>query len=181
MRKSLILLLTILLVACNLPCSIPELGSAPVIDTPGVEAGYTECAWNWATQSLPDLSAEVQSALEAAGLTGVAASAEAYGENCITGTGVVDHFAVMETDFRITVQVASLDDRQVLGTLLEKILVVLDGFPTESTPGPNAGYIGVTFQAGGEELWLWFPAADGESARALGLDSAVLLDELQNR
>jgi hypothetical protein len=79
------------------------------------------------------------------------------------------------------VPVASLDDRQVLGTLSEKILVVLDGFPTESTPGPNAGYIGVTFQAGGEELWLWFPVTVGESARALGLGGAALLDELQNR
>lgn len=181
MRKLLILLLTILLAACNLLRTTPDLGSAPVTETPSAEAGYTECAWNWAAQPLPDLSAEVHSALEAAGLTGVTASAEAYGENCITGTGVVDRFAAMETDFRLTVQVASLNDRAALGTLLEKILVTLDGFPSESTPGPNAGYIGVTFQAGDEELRLWFPVADGESARALGLRGAALLDKLQNR
>ncbi|MBE3065864.1 MAG: hypothetical protein IMZ73_00320 [Chloroflexi bacterium] len=64
---------------------------------------------------------------------------------------------------------------------MEKILVTLDGFPSESRPGPNAGYIGVTFQAGDEELRLWFPVADGESARALGLRGAALLDKLQNR
>jgi hypothetical protein len=180
MRKLLILLLTIFLAACNLTYITPDLGSAPVTATPGTQAGFTECAWTWDTQPLPDLSADLQSALETAGLTGVTASAEAYGENCITGTGIVDHFTAMETDFRITVQVASLNDRQALGTLLEKILGTLDGFPPESTPGPNAGYIGVTFVVGNEELWLWFPVADGESARALGLGGAALLDKLQN-
>jgi hypothetical protein len=181
MRKLLILLLAILLAACNLPRTTPDLGSAPVTETPSAEVGYTQCAWNWATQPLPDLSAEVQSALEAAGLTGVTASAEAYGENCITGTGEVDHFAAMETDFRIRMEAPDLAERAALGNLLERILVVLDAFPPGATPGPNAGYIGVTFQAGDEELRLWFPVADGESARALGLRSAALLDKLQNR
>ncbi len=175
MRKLLIPLLTILLAACNLPLS-----TAPVTDAPSAEGGYTQCAWTWDTQSLPDVSAEVQSALEAAGLTGVTASAEAYGEDCITGTGQVDHFAAMETDFRITVQVASLSDREVLGTLLEQILVVLDAFPPGVTPGPNAGYVGVAFQTGSDILRLWFPVAAGKSARALNLHGAALLDKLRN-
>lgn len=177
MRKILILLLTILLAACNLPGS-----TAPITETPSAEAGYTQCAWTWATQSLPEVSAQVQSALEAAGLTGVTATAEAYGENCITAGGVVDHFATMETDFRITVELppgqTSID---TLGNLLEQILVVLDSFPPGVVPGPNAGYIGVTFTGGGDELRLWFTVFDGESARALGLHGAALLEELQNR
>ncbi len=175
MRKVLILLLSLLLAACNLPGS-----TAPVTETPSAEAGYTQCAWNWATQSLPEVSAAVQSAMDAAGLTGVTASAEAYGENCITGEGVVDHFAAMETDFRIRVEAPSLTDAAALGDLLERILVVLDAFPPGVTPGPNAGYVGVTFQAGSDELRLWFTVVDGESARALGLHGAALLDELQN-
>jgi len=181
MRKIVLLLLAFLLTACNLPFSIPELESVPVTDTPGAEAGYTQCAWTWASQPLPDLTAKVQSALEAAGLKGVANSAEAYGENCITGTGKVDHFAAMETDFRFTVQVASLNDRTALGKMLEQILVILDGFPTGSTPGPNAGYIGVTFQSGIEELRLWFHIADGESARELGFHGTELLEKLQDQ
>ncbi len=180
MRKILILLLTILLAACNLRSSNQDLRSGPTIETPGAGGGYTQCAWVWDTQALPELSAEVQSALEAAGLTGVTASAEVYGEDCITASGEVDHFAAMETDFRITVQAASLNDREALGTSLEQILVVLDAFPPESTPGPQSGYVGVTFQAGSDELRLWFTADEGKSARALGLHGAALLDKLQN-
>jgi hypothetical protein len=174
-----ITLLAILLAACNLPRSIPELGSAPVTDPPGTETGYTECAWTWATQPLPDLSVKVQSALEAAGLTGVSVSAEVYGENCITGTGEVDHFAAMETDFRIRMDVPNLADTATLGELLERILVVLDAFPPGATPGPQPGYIGVRFVHGTEEKNLWFTMTDSDSARALGLHEADLFVELQ--
>ena len=179
MRKILIPLLVILLAACNLPRSTRDLRSVPVTDTPGTETGYSECYWNWATQPLPDLSAEVQSALEAAGLTGVTASAEAYGENCITGTGVVDHFATMETDFRIRMEVPDLADTAALGDLLEQILVVLDAFPPGATPGPQPGYVGVRFVHGTQDVNLWFSVTYGESARAQGLQGADLFSELQ--
>jgi hypothetical protein len=181
MRTLTILFLALLLSGCNTSRPVPELEFAPVTGTPGTEAGYTQCTWIWATQPLPDLTAKVQSAVEVTGLKGVTISAEAYGENCITGTGEVDHFAAMETDFRFTVQVDSLNDRTLLGTLLEQIMVILDGFPTGSTPGSNAGYIGVTFQAGIEELHLWFNLADGKSVRVQGLHGAALLDKLQKR
>ena len=175
MRKILVLFLAFLLAACNL--SIPP---APSTETPTTGNSSTQCAWEWATQSLPDVSAGVQSALEVAGLTGMTVTAEAYGENCITGAGVVDSFAVMETDFRISVKMPALTDSALLGSLLEKILIVLDAFPPGVTPGPNPGYIGVTFQAGNDELRLWFTVADGKSARASGLHGAALLDKLQN-
>ena len=178
MRKKLIPLLTILLAACNLPFSFPDFRSASVTDTPAPAAGYTECAWNWATQSLPDLSVEVQSALEAAGLEGGTASAEAYGENCITGTGEVDHFAAMETDFRVSLEVQDLADSAALGDLLERILVVLDGFPPDATPGPQPGYIGVRFIHGTEDINLWFNLTASKSARELGLHGADLYSEL---
>ena len=181
MRRLLIPLLAFLLAACNLPVSTPDTPPASVTDTPYVGASDTQCAWVWATQSLPDLSIDLQSALEKAGLKEVTASAEAFGENCITGTGQVDHFATMETDFRFTVQVASLEDHETLGALLEQILVVVDGFPPGTASGPNKGYIGVTFQAGDKELRLWFQITSGESARELGLHGAALLDTLQNK
>lgn len=181
MRKLLLLLLTVFLTACNLPRLNPDLGSGSVTETPTTEAGYTQCAWMWDTQSLPDLSVQVQSALQAARLTGVTGHAEAYGEDCITESGAVDHFAAMETDFHITAQVISLNDREALGTLLERILVVLDAFPPGTVPGPQPGYVGVLFQAGNDELRLWFPVADGKSARALGLHGTALLEKLQNK
>jgi hypothetical protein len=188
----LLLCLTIIL-ACNLPRPVPtpDLEPAPVkkTSTPllptltptATEYPYEQCGWNWATQPLPDLSAQVQSAMEAAGLTGVTAIAEAYGENCLNANGEAVRFAAMETDFRVTVQVSSLTDRESLGNLLEQILIVLDQFPVGATPGPQAGYVGVTFQTKDNELRLWFLVNDGESARVLGLRGAALLDKLQNK
>ena len=165
MRKIALLLLTVVLAACNLPRSAPE-----------------SCYFNWATQSLPDLSNQVQAALDAARLTGVTANAEAYGEYCYgSQTNKPLYFSAMETDFRVTAQVKTLTNKDRLGNLLEQILIVLDGFPTETTPGPQPGYIGVTFQAGSEDLRLWFTFTDGESARATGLHGAALLEDLQNK
>ena len=179
MRKILILLLAILLAACDLASLIPGLKSAPVTETPSLVSSYTGCAWTWNTQPLPDLSTQVESALKAAGLNGVTASAEAFGENCIIATGEVDHFAVMETDFRIRVEVQDLADTAALGDLLERILGVLDTFPPGDTPGPQPGYIGVRFVHETEEINLWFTVNSGESARAQGLHGAELINEMQ--
>ena len=176
--------LLLLLTACNLPHASPDpVTDAPPTETPTPtgEAGYTQCAWSWATQSLPDLTAEIQTAMEAAGLTGITARAEAYGENCITANGAVDHFATMETDFRIRVEVPDLNDTAVLGDLLERILIVLDAYPPGIAPGPNAGYVGITYVSGTTESNLWFTVYEGESARALGLHGADLYNELYNR
>jgi hypothetical protein len=202
MRKILIPLLTIFLAACNLPLFITDVEPLYPTDTPGTITNtphtvtktpqtptetptpgteYTQCAWTWATQSLPDLTTKVQSALEEAGLKGVTVSAEAYGENCIIGTGTVDHFAAMETDFRFQAEVTDLSDKASLGDLLERILVVLDAFPTDATPGPQPGYIGVHFFHETEEINLWFKVTASDSARSKGLHGAELINELLNK
>ena len=174
-----LLLVPLLLAACNLPR--PEVERpVPVTTEPAVD--QQQCGWNWATQALPELSAEVQAAMEAAGLEGIQARAEAYGENCFGSvTGEVLYFAAMETDFRLQVTVEDLQDREALGGLLEQILVILDGFPPGTIAGPNPGYVGVAFQSGQETLNLWFTVTDGEAARAQGLHGAALLEELENR
>ena len=176
MRKFILLLLFIsLLAGCNTlflkPTPVPVSTVLP----------STQCAWNWATQALPDLSAKVEADMQAAGLKDITARAEAYGENCILTGGKVDHFATMETDFRISVQVRSLKDTDELGNLLERILVVLDRFPTGSIPGPNPGFIGVSFQKGSEQLNLWFPVTTGRSVLAKGYHGAALFEELQKK
>jgi hypothetical protein len=176
MRKLISLLALILsLAGCN------RLGFKPTPTPTASKLPSAECAWNWATQALPELSARLEESLQAAGLKGVAARAEAYGENCITAAGKAERFAAMETDFRISVQVGNLKDTDALGNLLEKILVVLDGFPSGSTPGANPGYVGVTFQMGSEELNLWFPSASAASARVLGYHGVRLFEELQKK
>jgi hypothetical protein len=181
-RLTLSALLIFLLAACNLPRPEPDPGTATPTDTPTATVRYEDCGWQWATQALPELSAQVEAALQAAGLPVAAANAEAYGENCMQGSdNQVAYFAAMETDFHITLEASDLSDEAALGDLLEQTLVVLDGFPPGATAGPQAGYVGVTFQAGTDELRLWFPMTDGESARALGLHGAELLNELENR
>jgi hypothetical protein len=186
-RYSILFLIVFLLSACNLEGLRRYLDfSLGQTKTPTptltLETEYTGCYFNWATQPLPDLSLEVQAALEAAGLEGFTAIAEAYGENCYDSqTNEVVYFATMETDFRLTVEVDDLEDTVALGDMLELILVTLDQFPPGATPGPQPGYIGVNFVKGEETLYLWFTVIDGESARALGLHGADLLEELQNR
>ena len=61
------------------------------------------------------------------------------------------------------------------------LALLVYAFVTSVTPGPNNGYVGVTFQTKDDELRLWFLVEDGESARALGLRGAALLDKLQNK
>jgi len=175
MHKVFILISTILLAACNFQRSTPRLVNEAASNTPGNQP----CSFNWATQPLPDLSARVLAAMQAAGLNSIGVNAEAYGENCTDArTSKTLSFTAMETDFHVTAQVKVLTDPRQLGDLLERILLVLDGFPAGSTPGPLPGYIGVSFQAGDDELHLWFPVVDGASARDQGLHGAALFERL---
>ena len=176
MHKVFILISTILLAACNFQPPTPGSVDAAGTATPGNQP----CSFNWATQPLPDLSARVLAAMQAAGLNGISVNAEAYGENCTDPrTNEAVSFTAMETDFHVTAQVKVLTDQRQLGDLLERILLVLDGFPAGNTPGPQPGYIGVSFQAGAEVLRLWFPIVDGVSARDQGLHGAALFERLQ--
>jgi len=175
MRQTVAMLLSVLfLAACTVPQSIPDTAAAP--------ASSQNCTYAWATQPLPDLTTKVQSAITAAGLTGVSATAEAYGENCLDPqTNQPRGFATMETDFHITAQVADLTNMDDLGALLEKVLFVLDAFPVGKIPGPQPGYIAISFQSGKAESTLGFTAAAGKSARQQGLHGAALFEKLQKK
>ena len=141
-----------------------------------------QCAWNWATQSLPEVSEQLQAAFDKAGLTGIIALAEAYGENCYDGsTDKVVYFATMETDFKLVVQVESLADKSHLGDMVERILKVIDEFPPGVVPGPQPGYVGITFERGEDTIRLWFTIKDGEKARADGLSGRKLLENLMEK
>jgi len=140
----------------------------------------TNCAWNWATQPLPEVSAQLQAALDAAGIPGATGSAVAFGENCIDyQTNQVRGFAVMETDFGIQVPVASLTDLEALGNLAGQVLLVLERFPVGQVPGPQPGQVQLIFSAGGEELALTFTVEQAAAARSAGLSGAVLLEALR--
>ncbi|MDP2976344.1 MAG: hypothetical protein Q8N45_09065 [Anaerolineales bacterium] len=156
---------------------------APISPTPTetlADPAYPpQCAYVWARQELPELSAQVQQAFDEAGMTGVTARAGAYGENCVDAQGKVVSFSTMETDFYVTAEVTDLTDNENLGNILEDVLIVLDKFPAEKTPGPQPGYIGITFQAGDQAMHLWFTETQGIQARRQGLHGAALLKALR--
>lgn len=135
---------------CNFPRAIPppEPTAFPLTKIQTDTPTTGPCGFAWATQSLPELSEQLLARLNEAGLPVAAARAEAYGENCVYSDGTVARFAAMQTDYRVTLAVETLTDAETLGSLLEQTLEIIDGFPVGETPGPNPGYIGITFQAG---------------------------------
>ncbi|MEZ0396327.1 MAG: hypothetical protein ABWK53_07880 [Anaerolineales bacterium] len=166
------------------PTLAPTQSATPVPSpTPSATLSYTQCAWNWATQPLPELSADLEDALQGVIAFPLEARAEAFGENCLDGrTNAVAYFAARETDFYITVHVEDLTDRERLGELAESILLVLlNGFPVQATPGPQPGIIALTFAAQAGELRLRFPWPEAEAALGEALHGAALLDALENR
>lgn len=175
MRRLIALFLAVFSLAnCSFPTRIPTTVTAP--------DQAPQCAFTWASRSLPELSAQIEAAIKAARLTGVEITAVAFGENCIDAkTNQVDSFATMETDFHVTAKVSKLSNKNELGELLEKILIILDGYPVGKIPGPQPGYINVSFQAVDEQLNLMFLVTAGKSARTQGLHSAALLDELTRK
>lgn len=163
-----------MLAACNVQHPTPGLETVPVKSQ--------NCYYNWATQSLPELSDQIQTAINDAGLKDGHASAEAFGENCYDSkTNKPVSFTALETDFRITVKVTDLTDKVDLGNMLEKILGVLDRFPAGKIPGPQPGSINVSFQAGSDEVNMKFTVTAGKSARSRGFQGAALFEELQKK
>jgi len=132
----------------------------------------------WANKPLPELSNELDQALKDVPLN-AEGYAQAYGENCVTSDGTVAQFLAMETDFYITLQVDDLEDEQVLGKIVEQAMVVLAEFPTDETPGPQSGYVGITFESPDDSLRLWIKRTEIETALSNGLQGAELFKALQ--
>lgn len=176
------LLLLYLLSACNFTRPgqpiVPETAPAYGTGTPFQGYASPECAFIWAREPLRDLSRDFKKALEdiqpqANGY------AEAYGENCINNRGEVVRFLAMETDFYVTVMVRDLEDKRALGEMIEQVLGVVSQFPVEETPGPQPGYVGITFEAPEDELRLWFTQLEAQAVIDTGLQGEELFYALQ--
>jgi len=181
-------LLLILLNACNFPAVVepapsltaaPETQVVPLTDTPSPYQTFSECGYVWARESLDELSMDFKQALKVV-QPQADGRAEAYGENCINTQGKVMRFLAMETDFYVTLKVRDLEDKSVLGDLVEQALSVVAEFPVDKTPGPQPGYVGITFEAPGDELRLWFTQRDAEAALENGLRGEELFKALQS-
>ena len=180
----------ILIISLLNACNFPGTGvSAPPSETT-VEAGVqqtveptqdyesTDCGFMWASNPLPELSGDFDKALKQV-QPQASGYAEAYGENCIDNEGNVVRFLTMETDFHITLKVNDLEDKQVLGKLIEQVLAVVATYSPEETPGPQSGYVGITFEAPTDKIRLWFTQKDGEAAIESGLRGEELFNALQ--
>ncbi|MCC6146355.1 MAG: hypothetical protein IT308_02175 [Anaerolineaceae bacterium] len=139
------------------------------------------CAYTWTRQALPEVTKEAKRALERAGLgVPVEVTAETYGENCInTVTKSATGFTVVETDFRVVVTVENLEDMEMLGGILRRIIETLLALPLDTYPGTRMGYGGIRFTDGLAELNLWFELQAGKDAIERGLQGAALLFALQ--
>lgn len=139
----------------------------------------TGCTWQWASEDLPDLSADVQTALDNAQIATLSVRAYTFGENCIDSqTNTLSYFAAMETDFRIVLPVDDLTDHQELGTLTADLLSVLNTFTPDTTPGSQPGRHELTFQAGDDALGVMVAVPDAVRFVDEGLTGAALWEAI---
>ncbi len=75
-----------------------------------------------------------------------ASRAIAFGENCVSADGQVAAFAVLETDFYVTVTVEALDDYETFGNWLYEVMLIVDGIPPEDLAGPQPGFVEFRFE-----------------------------------
>lgn len=172
-----------LLCACNLPGAgqpAPASEAVPEAASPSPTPDFadTACGFVWAREPLAGFSEEFDRALKES-LPQASGYAEAYGENCLNNQGEVVRFLAMETDFYVMLEVDSLENKQALGGLIEQVLEVVSQFPVEETPGPQPGYVGITFEAPEEELRLWFTQTEAQVAIGDGLRGEQLFLALQ--
>ncbi len=128
------------------------------------------CAYVWAEQSLPDVSAMLQDDLNSAGLSGVEVVAVAYGENCVEAfTNQVFSFVAMETDFYFTAAVADAENHEALGNLALRLLTIIDEYPPGKVPGPNKGNLVLLFQDGSKNVQVRLRLDEAQRLRDAGL------------
>ena len=120
------------------PAGLSELPPTTEASAPG------QCYYNWAYEELPDISAEFQTAVQTV-IPEAEAHATAFGENCTYENGSAT-FSAMETDFYVVIPVGDLPDKEMLGTLIEKTLPLLEGFVSPRVPGPKEGFVEFTFK-----------------------------------
>jgi hypothetical protein len=183
LMKKFLLVLIILLAACA-PLQELAIGTDTPTPTPvkptDTPIPQPQCAFVWAYQDLPDLSKEVDAAIKQTVQPDAATYAQAYGENCIDADGNVAYFTEMETDYTITLRVNDLTDEENLGKLIEQVITILENrFPTDKTPGPQAGYVTIIYQSDGQESWLHFTQKLASDLINNGFHGAELYQKLK--
>ncbi len=165
-----LLLLTLGLVACapSLPSPdvlsqppatstvLPNLKLAATLSTPHIDQppdgiiattapiDSTSCGYQWAQQDLPELTAQLQAAIQGFQPT-AQVKAFAFGEDCVHVDGS-SNFLAMETDFNISMQVDDSGNEEKLGTLIVQVMQVILNIPKDQIKGPRPGRVSFLFQ-----------------------------------
>lgn len=116
--------------------------SAAPVESPPTE--QPPCAYQWAHQSLPELSAELDAEIKSLN-SAAEAYAQAFGENCVSTDGS-STFGAMETDFYIRLPVDDLTQEEEFGNWMAQALEFVTQIPREKLQGPNYGFAEFTFE-----------------------------------
>lgn len=147
--------------------------------TPTPRPTEEPCAFVWANQDVPALSAQLSEHFTRLKLPFKSVRASAFGENCITSSGVNRGFGAMYTDLYVNLTLADLNDRPAAGALLEQVVAALNTFPGEAeVMGNGWGYLGINFSDGRSDFNFWRPLPEVQAALDKGLKGAALMDEL---
>jgi hypothetical protein len=175
-----LLSLTLVLGACSLPLT-PTSQSAPatvtVTTTSTLPSPYGGCGYQWASQDLPELSAEFLGTIQSL-QPEAQANAFAFGENCIHEDGTTRTFIPMETDFNVTLQVSNLSNETALGEWIVKVMQVVENIPQEKIAGPRPGRVRIGFQSGSDQKFVNF-YIDQYQALPSSLSSTEIYQALQ--
>lgn len=187
-----IILLAGLLASCaglpRLPISSRPTDTVTPLPTATETPGPTDtpeppqnCAYVWSNRSLPEVAILVNQALRDAGVHEADGQASAYGEDCLDPeTNTVVGFRTMQTDFFFSVAVPDLTDTQAMGNITEAVLRALDSLPADQIPGPNPGYVGITFDDGTTTSSLWFPRSRGKELLKEDVSGSRLFEALSD-
>jgi hypothetical protein len=140
------------------------------------ESRPQDCGYQWATQDLPDLSAQfLQSsqALQPEAETRV----YAFGENCTRADGSAT-FIPMETDFEVTLQVNDLSNESELGEWVVKVMQVIEAIPEGEIVGPRPGRVSIIMLSNEDRGGVSF-YKDQYQALPAGLSNAEIYQTLK--
>jgi hypothetical protein len=157
-----------------------ELAATLTAGTQG--ADNQPCSFVWDSRPMPVETDLIIAAYSRAGIPQVAAVVQAYGESCIDpSTNEIVRFTQMQTDIYLTLTVDSMEDTDLLGLQLARVLDVLLALPRDTFVGPMQGNVQVRFASQDEDMYLSFGYDEAQQARSDELTGSVLLETLSDR
>jgi hypothetical protein len=150
--------------------------SLPLTPNPTVGPPVGTCGYQWAYKELPELSMELQKALQEL-QPEAQARAIAFGEDCIYEDGQAV-FTAMETDFTINIYGMDLSDEDELGGWIVKTMQIIGALDAEKLVGPKPGKVTIDFHSGDTEKFVNF-YKDRYDALPAGLSNAEIFQALE--